>query len=232
MSQNENDQKEITNGGEYPHRSKEEINSSRQRARLFHRLVTGMYYHKKEEFRFLTVTSSPDSPDIRKSWNNFVKQVRNNFGKFEYVAIFTDEGYGVIHVVFVGTYIPFEWIQERWKKIHGAFHVNIQKIRPYSNKRHRKGMWWTYRAKSHDKVYFPPGLASYVLNQYLADQNAIRSINWSRGWVYPGFVKDWESIKKRYKHEGKIRLVEEWHKFLDSGRTPQYCFESECAVNS
>jgi len=43
----------------------------------------------------------------------------------EYIATFTNEGYGVIHVVFVGTYIPFEWIQEKWKKIHCAFQVNI-----------------------------------------------------------------------------------------------------------
>lgn len=198
------------------HNGNIEIKEIRQRKRLFQRLVTGFYYRRKEEFRFLTVTSAPDSPDLATSWKNFVKQVRNNYGKFEYFAVFTNEGHGVIHCVFVGSYIPFDWIQQRWKHIHGAYFVNIQSVNRYDpKKRKKKGG----RPKKDDAVYYPAGLAKYVLTQYVKDQNAIRTINFSRSWVYPGFVHDWERVKKQTKDKKKRIAI--WHKYLDDMRYKQ-----------
>jgi len=217
----------------------------RQRGRLFHRLVTGMYFHRREQFRFMTLTSSPSSPDIRRSWQVLVKTIRRTYPihfiaegyvagnpmlsyrsaferlRFEYFAVFTDEGCGVIHCVYVGDYIPQAWLQEQWSAIHRAYGVNIKQVRGYKKERHQKGSYSRYRGKSGDKVYYPQGLAGYMLNQYLRGQNAIRTINHSKGWVYPGFVDDWQKIKRQLPGASMDEKIHAWHHHLDGMKVPQ-----------
>jgi len=202
-----------------------EIIQRRQKARIFHRLVTGMYFHRTEQFRFMTLTSSPRSPSIRVSWRRLKSVIRSTCPidfiehlnedtlgkfkrmteplKFEYCAIFTEEGEGVIHIVYVGDYIPFYWLQEKWMNIHKSYGVNIEAVRKYRG------------VKVKDKMYYPAGLASYVLNQYVANQDALRTMNWSRGWVYPGFVEDWTKLKRSMRYESKEDKIHEWHVRLD-----------------
>lgn len=221
----------------------------RQRGRLFHRLVTGMYYHRKKQFRFMTLTSAPNSPDIRRSWQVLVRNIRKTYPvnliadgyvsgnalfsfrsvmeplEFEYFAVFTNEGHGVIHCVYVGDYIPQAWLQEQWMAIHSAYGVNIKFVRPYTKERHKKGTYTRYRGKTGDKVYFPAGLAGYMLNQYLRGQNAIRTINHSRGWVYPGFVDDWQKVKRKLRGCPMDEIIHAWHEHLDGTRVPQMTLE-------
>jgi len=157
-----------------------------------------MYCNRKNDLRFLTLTSSPDSPGLRESWKEFKRRVVREFGRFDYIAVFTDEGYGVIHAIYVGEYMPFLWIQQTWKDIHGAFHVNVRKVR--------------------GNVYNASGLAGYFLAQYVRDQNAIRWISQSRTWVYQGYMKDWNKLKRECKRNGstKYQLIAAWHLWLDS----------------
>jgi hypothetical protein len=227
--------------GAYQVVSKEE----RQRKRLFQRLITGLYFHRKEQIRFITLTSGQHSPDtLRDSWKEIVKRIRRTTPaslalagyvpgqdinkwktfceplKFEYLAVFTNEGRGVVHVVAAGDYIPFQWLQDNWSDIHSAYGVNIKKVRPYIRRKNRKG----YRRaapRTGDMVYFPPGLASYLLTQYVRNQSAIRWVQHSRGWVYPGFVKDWTRLKRWHKNEPLAEKIQRWHKFLDDYREPQ-----------
>lgn len=140
---------------------------------------------------------------------------------FEYFAVFTDEGLGVVHCIYAGDYIPFQWIQDQWIDLHCAYGVNIKKVRAYQKERHKKGSYSRYRGKSGDKVYYPAGLAGYMLNQYLRGQSAIRTINHSRGWVYPGFVDDWRKVKRANKGATMQETVQAWHAFLDDKRFPQ-----------
>lgn len=176
----------------------------RQRGRIYHRLLSGIYFNRVHRLRFMTVTSSPSSPDMRSSWKELVKRIRRTYNEFEYFVVFTDEGHGVAHVVFLGTYIPFEWLQEQWKEIHNAFHVNIKEVR---------------------RVYNSSGLAGYFLNQYIANQNAVRHIQQSRGWVYPGYMNDWSRLKRMARKKGFSRnqILSAWHLWLDcriDGKNP------------
>ena len=217
----------------------------RQRGRLFHRLVTGMYYHRNKQFRFLTLTSGQHSPEMRGSWKELIKRIRrttpaslleqgylsgDDLDKyppgtlvepfdFEYFAVFTDEGLGVVHCVYVGGYLPFQWVQDNWIDIHNAYGVNLRKVRPYQRKRNKSQR---KSVPTEDKVYYPPGLAGYMLNQYLRGQSAIRTINHSRGWVYPGFVDDWQRVKRANRGKTMKEIVNAWHAFLDQVKKPQF----------
>lgn len=176
-------------------REKELVLLRRQRKRIFQRLSSGMYYWKSDALRFLTLTSAPDSGDIWRAWKSFVQQVRRKYGQFAYFMIQTNEGNGVIHCVFKGKYIPFEWIQDKWRRYHGAFHVNIKKV---------------------GKVYSPSGLAGYFLSQYIQRQNAIVRYQMSRDWLPPGNIKIWTIVKRKYRKRGMEVILESWHEWLDS----------------
>ena len=173
---------------------KKDLLLRRQRSRIFQRLSSGMYYWKSDRLRFLTMTSAPNSGDIWRAWKSFVQQVRRKYGQFAYFMIQTDEGNGVIHCVFKGKYIPFEWIQEKWKRYHGAFHVNIKIV---------------------GRVCNPSGLAGYFLSQYIGHQNAIVRYQMSRDWLPPENIKQWAYVKRRHRQKGFDVVLNEWHKWLD-----------------
>lgn len=91
---------------------------------------------------WVTLTSAPDSPDqrLRKDFQVLRKRVMRELGfdGFEYVCVDTREGHGVLHMVWAwkdpdsrkraSFYVPFIWLQDQWKGIHGAFHVNVKRI--------------------------------------------------------------------------------------------------------
>lgn len=225
----------------------EELKTLRQRGRIFHRLVTGIYWHRGKTFRFLTLTSSPRSGDIRLAWQHLVQDIRKTTpahlalggylkGKdlakyrkmvepltFEYCAVFTEEGHGVIHAIYAGDYLPFTWVQERWQQHHQAYGVNIKKVRPYSRKKAGS------RVVDQDRpAYNPSGLANYMLQRYAAEQDQVRQVKYSQGWVYPGFARDWVAVKRKFgvkrqrlDRDQKKALIAAWHAHLDNQRHPQ-----------
>jgi len=160
--------------------------------RYFQRLLSGI---KAAEFRgevvrFLTLTSSSSSnaSELNKHFEHLVKRIRRgyflsiekrkrrkNFGKvvrFDYCKVATNEGYGVLHIIFLGEYIPQDWISRTWKELHGAEIVYIQKLHGSSKQ-----------------------IARYLATQYLSLQNATYTrISYSSGWVCRGFVKHWRHL--------------------------------------
>ncbi|MBA7713073.1 hypothetical protein ES703_122071 [subsurface metagenome] len=90
---------------------------------------------------------------------------------FEYIAVKTAEGNGVIHILYAGDFLPQRWLSDNWLAIHGAFIVDIRKT--YGSKR---------------------GVAGYLC-QYCAGQHKFVRYSWSWGWVWPGFVKSWLYLK-------------------------------------
>lgn len=57
-------------------------------------------------------------------------------------------------------YIPFDWLQESWKEIHGAFHVNVKRIGGSSTDSRR--------------------LSRYLVSQYCGGQNALVRVSQSK----------------------------------------------------
>lgn len=190
---------------------------SRQRKRLYHRLSTAFYYNRHKTIRFITLTSSPGSGDLPKDFNKLVKKLRRvcpiDFieylsGKdlmkykkmlepmnFEYLAVFTEEGHGVIHLIYVGDYIPFQFLQEIWQECHNAYGVNIKQVKD---------------------VYNASGLAGYVLSQYVRGQNALKTYRHSKRFLPDGYQSRWNRIKRDHRGESLDIKILHYHNWLDT----------------
>jgi hypothetical protein len=107
---------------------------------------------------------------------------------FEYFKVQTNEGNGVLHIVYKGQYLPYNYLVDNWQDIHNSWNVNIKRIGNNKND--------TGRA------------SSYIVSQYVSSQNStyVRSSQ-SWRWLFRGYrkrfleflalnMKDW---RKQYK---------------------------------
>jgi len=114
-------------------------------------------------------------------------RIKRKYGMFEYIKVRTNEGNGVLHLLYVGGYIPQQWLSKNWAAIHQSPIVDI-------------------RAASRIK-----NLGSYVVSQYLSDQRcSFLRYSWSWNWVFKGFVSYWKQIKRQFKNTA----IDVWHKVL------------------
>lgn len=107
--------------------SKQRVQGTRYDRRAYHRYKTGMMYHLYEQKRFLTLTGV--GQNWRKYFNALRKWIRRNYGSFEYFAVRTNEGLGVYHIVFVGSYLPKDEIHCYWEKLTGKWNIHISLIK-------------------------------------------------------------------------------------------------------
>jgi hypothetical protein len=181
--------------------------------RAFHRCISGLLRAKGrlERIRFMTLTSSPKSEKKKLNYhfNLLVKQIEYTFGfKMQYWKVKTNEGYGVLHVLFrviddklprkrkSGVlisrrrrgFIPHSWLSKKWEKIHGAKVVEIHELKGKKSER---------------------DIAYYVIGNYVSKQ-PIERISYSQNWVCKGFAKKWKTFLEVY---GK-RAVEVWDDWL------------------
>ena len=145
----------------------------RSTGKLFSRANVGMMV--PGEFYFITFTSSPKSPDLKKSWNRLREWLKYRYPSMTWLYVMTDEGFGVIHMIIrlpKGTArIEHSVIDDYWLKIHLA-HCLIK------------------------KVYSPRGLANYVSDQRkrkgmsveMSSQEMITGWRMSKGWVPKAFM--------------------------------------------
>ena len=167
---------------------------SKKRRRFFQRAMSGigMAFANGEEVRFLTLTSSPRSPeDIRRSWRTMVKRIRRKIGRFDYIAVkeFTKAGRPHIHALYRGKYLPQRWISDTWQKIHKANIVYIEKV--YGDRRR----------------------VSNYLGKYLSKE--LSSKYWaSWNWIFRGSVGVWNQVLKIHVKNGLQNAVRVWTDFL------------------
>ena len=170
--------------------------------RCYQRVMSGL--ERGGQFRFLTLTSSNESPDTcQRDWRVIYMRLQRRGLISAYIKVpeLSKNGKQHLHVIFRGEYIAQAMISEMWQEIHKAKIVDIRKV---NMKRGKKG------------------LASYMA-KYMSKENIFR-YSWSWSWVWRGFVKDWTRLKQR------ARLLEElaggqfmkvllfsWHLLLRAG---------------
>ena len=49
--------------------------------------------------------------------------------EFDYFKVTTNEGNGVLHILYKGDYIPYNYIVDIWQDIHNSRMVNIQRVK-------------------------------------------------------------------------------------------------------
>jgi hypothetical protein len=74
-------------------------------------------------------------------------------------------------------YIPFEWLQDNWKDIHGAFHVNVKRIGGSTKDARR--------------------LSRYLVSQYCGDQDGLVRLSQSK--PERPMVKMREALRREFK---------------------------------
>jgi hypothetical protein len=143
----------------------------------------------------MTLTSSPESKgrSLNADFRALKMRVfRKLHFKMKYWKIRTNEGNGVLHIVFRGRYIPQRWLSEQWADIHKSPIVDIRSLHET-----KKGL---------------AGIVFYLVGNYLSKQSFER-MSWGYSWVFPAFVRSWKSLLETY---GFKRGLELWNKLLCS----------------
>jgi hypothetical protein len=207
--------------------------------RAYHRIKTGISYHKGKVLRFLTLGSIPEMKrDQQASFRVLKERIRRltikklldqgyiskrqlkiqYTGKsldekldFHYLKIKTSEGpNGVLHILYFGDFLPQSWLKENWNEITGGCNS-------------------AYIVAAHKETYNETKLAKYCIVQYCIRQSGSNrkskflSYSWSPDWAYSGFIRDWQRFKREMRHEDTQLLYHRWKQWLDllqKQRTP------------
>jgi hypothetical protein len=171
-------------------------------------ILTRLRYwqHHGYQCLWVTLTSSPKSSKLRlrKDFQTLRKRIERKYGfdDIAYVCVDTVEGHGVLHMIWAwkdpkqskrGTfYISFDWLQSQWSDIHGAFHVNIQRIRPGDLSSRR--------------------LSRYIVAQYCGGQSGLVRLSQSRAEqpftkMRQGLLKFMRHMPERYECADHLRSL-------------------------
>lgn len=148
-----------------------------RKSRFYHRCFSGM--DRGGPFRFVTLTSSPKSPqDIHRSFVKLKLRIRRRGQPFEYICVkeFTKKGRPHLHLIFRGTYLQQAWLSHQWQQCHRARVVDIRKV---------KGSGGANPRMAHE------------LAKYLAKEGFTR-FWWSWSWIYRGWKQTWKYLCRRW----------------------------------
>lgn len=164
----------------------------RKQKRCYHRFMSGIQATRGRGhgLRFMTLTTSEEATpgELHRHWRSLVARLRRRWSSFQYCVIKTDEGNGVLHILFDGPYIPQAWLSSTWQKLHRSKIVDIRLVTGSMRK-----------------------IATYLVWQYLGNQSSSR-LSWSWGWVFPGFCGAWRGLKRamRGRVDGKLLVAWRW----------------------
>jgi len=168
---------------------------TKKQRRAFQRLMSGLTVGKsrRERLRFMTLTSSIESKrrNLNADFRTLKMRILRKFHfKMKYWKIRTNEGNGVLHIVYRGKYIPQKWLSEQWADIHKSPIVDIRSLRETG-----KGL---------------TGIVFYLVGSYLSKQSFER-MSWGYSWVFPAFVRSWKNLLEKYGFKRGLVL---WNRLL------------------
>ena len=118
--------------------------------------------------------------------------------KMQYFKVKTDEGGGVMHIVFRKAYfipiIPYHWLVKTWNRIWNSTNVSISEVKITNNH----------------------GMAMYMIGQYYAKQPVIR-MSYGRQWVCQGFVKSFKKLIETFGYKNALKI---WQQRMENDDLP------------
>ena len=106
----------------------------------------------------------------------------SQFLEFDYFKIRTNEGNGVLHIIYKGDYIPYNYIVDIWQDLHNSWNIDIKRIK---NKK--------------ESVYLTAG---YIVSQYIANQKSSYQRS-SKSWKWT--IRDYYKKFNEFIVESKMR---------------------------
>lgn len=178
-----------------------EAEFSAKRKRAFHRLLSGFTRARKrgDRLRFMTLTTAVGGSidRVRPHFQVLRKRIKRHFGFLpQYWSLKTNEGNGVLHIVFKGGFIPQHWLSDAWFSIHGARVVDI------------RALWGS-----------PRKLTNYLVANYLCKQSYER-MSWSWNWVFRGFCGIWRSRFSSWYRVDRVACLKAWNSLICTFSVP------------
>jgi hypothetical protein len=110
--------------------------------------------------------------DKRRYYNEISCNQKFNF---DYFKVTTNEGNGVLHIVYKGQYLPYNYLVDNWNDIHNSWELNIKLIKS-SKKDYKKS-------------------SNYVISQYISNQeSSYQRSSQSWNWIIRGYSKQWQNF--------------------------------------
>ena len=203
------------------------IKIKRKRRRAYHRLLTGLHYHRGKRIRFLTLTLVRDSNnDIHECFRVFKERIRrltpNKLMKQDVEGFFT-----------LQKMKQYFGNSDKWdKRIKFEYfsvnvfgkrqHMHILYFGDWLPHAWLKKVWKEITGDSdvvdirttQENVNDVKVLASYVLAQYTLLQDGDIRFQMSHGWTWRGMVRDWKLAVKRFTKHKKGRYVVDFSELL------------------
>ena len=167
--------------------------------RFRQRFYTGFDTHSGEVARWFVLTESDEAIakglDVIQKFNELVRYLRRHYGKFEYCSVRHRQGAKKrinLHVVYFGSYIPQQVIEDWWWK-------------NYSSHRSKMGVVRNVKRQA------------WYLSKYLSKEDFERYY-FSGGWVFPGWIGFSQWINKEFGAYPKREMLAELGKMSKGGR--------------
>lgn len=77
---------------------------------------------------FVNLTSGNNGRDVWLSFLELIECIKDLDINFDWFAVETDEGNGVVHLLIRNCFLPVEWFSSKWSIIHGSFYVRKYEI--------------------------------------------------------------------------------------------------------
>lgn len=167
--------------------------------RAYQRLLSGLHLaaSRNQVVRIITLTTVPGTgyQDLKHTWQTLRKRIERTFhAKVNYWKLRTNEGArGVIHLLYVGPWVPQSWLSWNWKSLVGAPVVYIQMLKKRRGSRR---------------------IANYMISNYMMHHEFMRQ-SWSWGWVFRGFVGAWKQVLSKSPSLGDAIIA--WNRILGTG---------------
>lgn len=146
--------------------------------RCFQRVASGLEFDG--DLRFLTLTSTRESsPEIQRHFRALMARLKRRGLVTGYIQVpeFTKSGLAHKHILLRGRYIDQVVLSQMWQEIHGSKIVDIRKVRNIHGRRQMANEMAKYMAKDTSGRY-----------------------SWDWGWVWPGFCRDWQRLKRAWRY--------------------------------
>ncbi|MBA7676310.1 hypothetical protein ES703_84551 [subsurface metagenome] len=172
--------------------------------RAYQRLLSGLNLAaaRNKVVRILTLTTvpGPGYQDLRHPWQALRKRIERRFhAKVDYWRLRTNEGArGVLHILYVGPWIPQSWLSRAWRDLVGAPIVYIQMLKKRRGSRR---------------------IANYMISNYMTHHEFMRQ-SWSWGWVFRGFVGAWKQVLRISSTLGDAIIT--WNRQIRTGDPEHY----------
>lgn len=152
----------------------------RRSRKIFSRVLLGL--HLPGRYYFLTLTSSPVSPPLKKSYDALRKCLSRHRPGCSWLHVMTEEGCGVLHMVI--------------RLLVKQKNLNVKKLRTYWQNLHKAKQIKILRVRNSLKLanYLSDQRKKRKLGSEMSWQDLIVSWNWSPGWIPKGFTKKFSRL--------------------------------------